>query len=482
MSKKITAVLLTLCMVLGMLPMFAFAAVYKDSTGKEYTVSDVANKTTGKYDVTDASGKVIGEVTKPEAGSDSDSVSYYEYATETTIELTLVTVTVTFDPGANGTIGSHAKGEKAAYTIGKGTTYSDAYPTPTWTGHKFEGWATTKDDAKTIVTSGKKYDADTTLYAIWSSVVEVKPETKVESGAATATVKEADIAAAEESSADVVEIVATKSADTSGEVKSAEVTISKAIFDRLATLDKPVDIKTDVGSVSVPADDMKALAKLGKANVAIKIAEKKTDVSNITPPATTDKAEASVDISLTDGTNVITEVDKTNTLGLKIKVAVKHHFEQIDEGKKPAVWFNDNGTLEAQGEVQYDGTEIKWTVTHFSPFVIGQTLATTPDVVVPDTTPAPSTDKALGRTPGGMGYTYTVTPGEGEDVIYQVTLSGINSITLVKAPNQPVNINVSQNATVVAWTAKGIDWSTDAETHYFTHDGDIAKWSYTANS
>lgn len=167
MKKKITAVLLVLCMVLGMLPLSAMAAkTTVELDGHEYTVTKNAD---GTATLTDADGNVFdGDKNgyyqfKIVSDGDSDKLQYYttEGPSDTkTISLT-EWITLSFDvnapAGTNASDVKVARGSIADKDIQVGTT--EELPTLTLEGYTFDGWNVA--DISTLT-------KDTTLKAQWT--------------------------------------------------------------------------------------------------------------------------------------------------------------------------------------------------------------------------------------------------------------------------------------------------------------------------
>lgn len=172
MKKKILAVLLTLCMVLGLLPLSALAETWSvkldDETTVEVKKDGSVYKVTGDdadnykyYSFTkDSDGKFYYTYTDPKA---NDSKEYGPFT-----DPTLVSFDVTLDLKADDA--QLPTGVTTPVTVkadGKVTL-----PTPIRPGYTFDGWYTTEGTDGTKYESGTEVTlstkADQTLYAHWT--------------------------------------------------------------------------------------------------------------------------------------------------------------------------------------------------------------------------------------------------------------------------------------------------------------------------
>lgn len=174
MKKKILAVLLTLCMVLGLLPLSAMAETWSVKLDAETTVK--LKKDGESYKVT---------------GSDADRYKYYSFAKDSDgkfyytymepqhkdygktysnfVSSTLEDYDVNFDP--NGGTGAVTK-----VTVSKDAKVAEAdIPAFTRTSYTLKGWGTEPNTAvasaiSNATVAATAYNADTTLYAVWEEV------------------------------------------------------------------------------------------------------------------------------------------------------------------------------------------------------------------------------------------------------------------------------------------------------------------------
>lgn len=171
MKKKILAVLLTLCLVLGLLPLSALAETWsvklddkttvevkKDGTGYKVTGND-ADKYTYYSFTKDSDGKFYYTYTDPEA---NDSTKYGPFG-----DFTLVSFDVTLDLNADDA--DLPAGSTSSVTTDKDGKIT--LPTPIRGGYTFDGWYTEKTNGTTKYESGKEVQLekkDQTLFAYWT--------------------------------------------------------------------------------------------------------------------------------------------------------------------------------------------------------------------------------------------------------------------------------------------------------------------------
>ena len=155
MKKKLMAVLLTLCLVLGMLPMSALAAWQVD--GKDVEVTNIRDTDVNGYYAFDLDGATYYTFGKLDVtGKETDSVDYYTYYSASDFrkagtltwkaEATEYTITVT-EP-ENGTVATSPEGKAA-----EGTEVAIT-ATPA-TGYKVGTTTVTAGETNVTVTDGK---------------------------------------------------------------------------------------------------------------------------------------------------------------------------------------------------------------------------------------------------------------------------------------------------------------------------------------
>lgn len=193
MKKKLTAAVLTLCLVLGLLPMSALAATYKLTLEDGTEVGTIeTNDETGAYEETALTGSFAHYSISPGTITVGDKTAnltahYGEAPGTLTVTATLVeteepftAVTVTFQSGdgASGTMASievETKAEADAWTL----------PAPAFTAPAdkvFAGWKLSTDTAEepTLYEEGAAYPLteNVTFVAVWKAT-----ELKIENGA-----------------------------------------------------------------------------------------------------------------------------------------------------------------------------------------------------------------------------------------------------------------------------------------------------------
>lgn len=180
MKKKITAVLLTLCLVLGLLPLSAMAATWKVKVdGKDVTVTKTGNSVTVTDNETDLNKYYTFTRVEVSDKNDTDITLYYTMKIASkgykvgdpgdfTVTISEQTYTITFDP--NGGTGT----SKTVSTGTDGKVKTTDVPEFTFSDHKFLGWSTDKNaETPDTIDWLKAFKDDTTLYAVWE---EVEPE------------------------------------------------------------------------------------------------------------------------------------------------------------------------------------------------------------------------------------------------------------------------------------------------------------------
>lgn len=474
MKKRLAAVLLTLCMVIGALPLAALAATYEGTDAQGNKVTITTDDATGKVTKVDGDANTYYQYDDVLTG-DTDIFHYYTYeGVEGTLNVTLVkaqTYTVTFNVNAPADLpeGVTAPAAPAEQTVEEGKTATEPAALEL-EGYKFVGWTTTapETEAKVLFDFTTAITADTTLYAVWEKVAEatvtVVPN---QDGSASATVDEITNEAVEQlKDGDIVNIPATTE---EGNATAVDVTISKNNMAQLAKTEMPVDIETDRGTVSLPAADVAKLAE--QDGVVLTIGAEQEAPADVAVPegATASKV---VDVSLT---NTAGEpiAEEGNTLGLNITVSVKVELT-IGTGKQAAVWYKPaTGALVAQTGVKYTNGLISWLASHFSEYVFGETTIETPsDVTVQKVT--------FVDDPQGLAYTVSATANQA--IVYDVQgPNGTHSILSTKVgADGSAKVVVSENTEKVAiWVADTITW--DATALKYTAEGSIQAFEWEAS-
>ena len=468
MKKRIAAVLLTLCMVIGALPLAALAATYKgtDSQGKEVTIT--TDDTTGKVTSVDGDSNTYYRYDDVLTG-DTDIFHYYTYnGVEGALNVTLVkakTYTVTFNVNLpEGVTVEVTAPEAQTVEEGKNATEPAALELE---GYKFAGWAT--DEAgKNAFDFTTAITADTTLYAVWEKVVEIDATPIVENGVAKSEVTVSAEKAEEIKNDATTQVVAIAATSENQDSTAVEVSVSKDTMAQLAATKKAVDIQTDRGTISLPAADVAKLAD--QEGVVLSIGAEQEAPADVAVPegATASKV---VDVSLTNAAgDPIAE--EGNTLGLNITVSVKVELT-IGTDKKAAVWYKPaTGALVAQTGVKYNNGLISWLASHFSEYVFGETTIETPsDVTVQKVT--------FADDPQGLAYTVKATANQA--IVYDVQgPNGTHSILSTKVGTDgSAKVVVSENTEKVAiWVADTITW--DATALKYTAEGSIQAFEWEA--
>lgn len=468
MKKRIAAVLLTLCMVIGALPLAALAATYKgtDLQGNEVTIT--TDDTTGKVTSVDGDSNTYYRYDDVLTG-DTDIFHYYTYdGVEGALNVTLVkakTYTVTFNVNLpEGVTVEVTAPEAQTVEEGKNATEPAALELE---GYKFAGWAT--DEAgKNAFDFTTAITADTTLYAVWEKVVEIDATTTVENGVAKSEVTVPAEKAEEIKNDATIQVVVIAATSKNQDSTAVEVSVSKDNMAQLAATKKAVDIQTDRGTISLPAADVAKLAD--QEGVVLSIGAEQEAPADVAVPegATASKV---VDVSLTNAAgDPIAE--EGNTLGLNITVSVKVELA-IGTDKKAAVWYKPaTGALVAQTGVKYNNGLISWLASHFSEYVFGETTIETPsDVTVQKVT--------FADDPQGLAYTVKATANQA--IVYDVQgPNGTHSILSTKVGTDgSAKVVVSENTEKVAiWVADTITW--DATALKYTAEGSIQAFEWEA--
>ena len=469
MKKRLAAVLLTLCMVIGALPLAALAATYEGTDAQGNKVTITTDDATGKVTNVDGDSNTYYQYDDVLRG-DTDVFNYYTLdGVEGSLDVTLVkakTYSVTFNVNLPEGVTTDVTAPDAQ-TVEEGKTATEPAALEL-KGYKFAGWATDATgtaafDFTTAIT------ADTILYAVWEKVVEIEAPPVVDNGVAKSEVTVPAEKAEEiknDSSIQVVVIAATSQDEKSAAVK---VSVSKENMAHLAATEKSVDIKTDRGTISLPAADVAKLAD--QEGVVLSIGKEQNASTDVVVPegATASKV---VEVSLTNtaGDSIAAE---GNTLGLNITVSVKVELN-ITSGKQAAVWYKPaTGALVPQTGVKYANSLISWIANHFSEYVFGDTTVTTPDdVKVQD----------VKFTDDPQGLAYTVTAKANQVIVYDVQgPNGTHSILSTKVGSDgSAKVVVSQNTEKVAiWVANSITW--DAEALKYTAEGNIQALEWEAS-
>ena len=149
MKKRIAAVLLTLCMVIGALPLAALAATYEGTDAQGNKVTITTDDATGKVTKVDGDTNTYYQYDDVLTG-DTDIFHYYTYdGVEGTLNVTLVkakTYTVTFNVNLPEGVTANVTAPDAQ-TVEEGKTATEPAALEL-EGYKFAGWAT--DAAGTV--------------------------------------------------------------------------------------------------------------------------------------------------------------------------------------------------------------------------------------------------------------------------------------------------------------------------------------------
>lgn len=469
MKKRLAAVLLTLCMVIGALPLAALAATYEGTDAQGNKVTITTDDATGKVTNVDGDSNTYYQYDDVLIG-DTDVFNYYTLeGVEGSLNVTLVkakTYSVTFNVNLPEGVTTDVTAPDAQ-TVEEGKTATEPAALEL-KGYKFAGWATDATgtaafDFTTAIT------ADTILYAVWEKVVEIKATPVVDNGVAKSEVTVPAEKAEEiknDSSIQVVVIAATSQDENSAAV---EVSVSKENMAQLAATEKSVDIKTDRGTISLPAADVAKLAD--QEGVVLSIGtEQDASTDVVVPEGATASKVVEVSLTNTAGDSIAAE---GNTLGLNITVSVKVELN-ITSGKQAAVWYKPaTGALVPQTGVKYANSLISWIANHFSEYVFGDTTVTTPDDVEVQ-------DVEFTDDPQGLAYTVTATANQ--VIVYDVQgPNGTHSILSTKVGSDgSAKVVVSQNTEKVAiWVASSITW--DAEALKYTAEGNIQALEWEAS-
>lgn len=167
MKKKLIAILLTLCMVLGMLPMSAFAAWYnKDGERVTVTQSETVDAN-GYYYTLDVDGTKYYTTVKLVEG---DNIDYYTYYQDEGLKHA-GTLTWKADDPKPETVTITFTGEgvtSSTVELKKGAAIGDKLPTaPTRDGYTFDGWFI---NGTVKVTATTTFTEDTTVTAKWTKI------------------------------------------------------------------------------------------------------------------------------------------------------------------------------------------------------------------------------------------------------------------------------------------------------------------------
>lgn len=414
MKRKLTAVLLALCMVLGMLPMTALAAwMYNDT---EYTPGDTIDVDGTKYYAQEG-------VTVPETPSVGDTLTYYSADKAQSITLTWAadnpagevthddTHSVTWTDNSNGTHTSACgtadcnyqpvteehtfengvctkcdaaetviPAEKVTVTFNvnapEGAAAPEApeaqeidkdgvlntVPELTLEGYTFKGWATAQDATEADVTAETTFAETTTVYAVWEKVAVIEAEVTGET-AAVETIEPSAIAG--------VETVVISLPDTADEtVKTVEV--SGSAFKTVADTEnngasaKGLDVSTGTGKVELDAETVKEISAL-VTNDTDKVALKIEGTTAPTEaPAEVGAAAKYVEVNLTvNGESVAT---KDSQLTGSVKVSVKMNLTINSATQKLVLWFIDGLTATEVEGAAYANGMVSWTTKHFSTY------------------------------------------------------------------------------------------------------------------
>lgn len=469
MKKRIAAVLLTLCMVIGALPLAALAATYEGTDEQGNKVTITTDDTTGKVISVDGDKDTYYQFDDVLKG-DTDVFNYYTLGgVEGFLNVTLVkakTYTVTFNVNLPEGVTANVTAP-GAQTVEEGKTATEPAALEL-EGYKFAGWAT--DAAGTAAFNfTTAITADTTLYAVWEKVVEIEATPVVgEDGVAKSEVTVPAEKAEEIKNDATIQVVVIAATSENQDSTAVEVSVSKNNMAQLAATKKAVDIQTDRGTISLPAADVAKLAD--QEGVVLSIGAGQEAPADVAVPegATASKV---VDVSLTNiaGDPIAAE---GNDLGLKITVSVKVELT-IADGKQAAVWYKPaTGALVAQTGVKYNNGLISWLASHFSEYVFGETTIETPsDVTVQKVT--------FADDPQGLAYTVKATANQA--IVYDVQgPNGTHSILSTKVgADGSAKVVVSENTEKVAiWVADTITW--DATALKYTATGNIQAFEWEA--
>lgn len=486
MKKKLAAVLLTLCMVLGMLPMTAFAA-WQTSDGTTATISSDKKTVTISGKQYYISGTPVEEV--------GATLKYYEKSDFSGTPGTLtwkadVTVTITFNANKPAGATGDVKSNGATFTSATATKESGkalgTYPTLTLEGYKFVGWATTAAATAANVTTSSTFTADTTLYAVWQKVVKAEVTTKVEDkkteSGKTVTVAKSEVkftkeeadAVINDATVEVIEIEADGDMGDS-RIDEAEVTVPAAVLEQLKRANKPVDFKTQRGRVSFPAASLAQFnADEGLVlDIGVEEEPSTAQASKVTAAGgakrAVAKAAVEIDLKNLEG-NVV--ADKASGKTLSIRVSIETDIT-VDAGYDAAVWYApEDGDPEAQDGVELNDGLISWDATHFSPYLFGEIEKQDEDEVK-EPGEDDEFDAATGVTPAelpapavtgnGTIRTYTIAT-EGKAAIYTITSGAhVHTVYLAATPAAGLQIRLSDlNDKLEVWSGDGIEWTDTA--------------------
>lgn len=254
-------------------------------------------------------------------------------------------------------------------------------------------------------------------------VVEVAPS--VSGTTASATVPDTAISGAVNNVAPstTVEIVATT---TNNNVTTAQVTLGKdavaaLVDDSTNAKVAAVDIKTDVGTVTLSDSAIETIA----ADSNVKGSGATVEVK----AATVVGAVAAVEVTVKSGNNAVAIKDLAQPITISFNIGT---------GKvNPVLLYDDDGTLKNISSSKYDPETgiITGTTSHLTKFV----------AVDPMTT-----------VPGGIGQKVTLTPNSTSDYLtIQVTYGGANSIYTVKAA-AAVEIYVANGTVLNVWETTAV--------------------------
>lgn len=382
MKKKLTAVLLTLCMVLGMLPLSVLAATYKDAT---------TNKTF--TDPTPVEGQLVTDTDGNKyyvKSVDTDKFTYYTNGTLSgaTGTATLVPegepepvyVTITFD--VNAPEGPTAPKAPDPKKIEAGTAIG-TLPTLAIDGYVFGGWI---DEDGTVVTEKTVFEEDATLTAVWTKAVDAREEvTLSEEEIASGTVEtEVDIdadaveKAIEESEDKTAITLGVKKSDstTKEQVKAlkhetvripAAAVLAAAKFEGMKT----VQVAALTGTVSLDAGALAAKLenKTGEVDFVIDLGDEE-DVSDAQETALEGAGLVAaagakiheIDVSLTIGDDAI--LDGT---GEDVEVSVQLDMgEDVSYEELAMLFLGDK--VEVHPATNYADGVISWMTNHLSPW------------------------------------------------------------------------------------------------------------------
>ena len=491
MKRKLAAVLLTLCLVMGLLPMSAFA-VWTTSDGTEVQVSADGKVTIGgtEYIVADTS-----KLTSPSNGDTVDYYSYYNGAPVIQGTLTwradVQEYTVTFDWNYEGAP------EAVKVTTVKGI--AAAPEAAEREGFVLKGWATAANAAEPDVDLTKAFTKDTTVYAVWVAEAVVEVPVSVE-GTETAPIVSVPTEAANtaveaitnaDPNAEVINVSLTpSSSDDVAKIENADqatIQVPAAIVNALEAKLNDTNSSAAAATIEFPkggvTDDKDAVSELKGGDLTLTVttttedqeekeAAAATAVAAVAAPNTSADVHTVISVDLKVGNTVI---NSTNPLTKNITVSVKVDIT-ISAGATPAVWWLPGGAAPvAMSGVQYADGVMSWLTKHCSDYAFGETTITTPggddDVTITPITPVDDV----------QGKAFNVTGRAGQAIVYDVQTGSTHTILWSQiGANGTAKVVVAGSAAtdkVAIWVADSITW--DAAALKYNATGNIAAYEWS---